>query len=200
VFVDVPVSVPSLPAGVKLRRYFIVCTPAFVRRMSDSKSDDATPVACATAGTINESGGGVFLPLLETGVTMLTDTGRFTAVTSVFAPVDVGAAPYVTWIVPVFVPRLRIDGSAVTVSVRPSRGRIPLGGVTVSHGLSAFAVKLTGVDDPARKSFCTIFPGAPASPPTLRLFAGGCGGTMKMPMTSEYAPRSSLQLLIARTR
>ena len=84
--VELPVCVPSLAAGVKLSKYFINCAEVLASRTSDSKSELPMPAACPTAGTMSESGGGVFLPPLDTGVTRLTETGMFTTVTSGVVP------------------------------------------------------------------------------------------------------------------
>src|SRR4029078_4377708 len=97
----------------------------------------------------------------------------------------------------VLVPRSSVAGSAGTTSVNPCVGTVPEDGVIVIHGLSDFAVNETGVAPPGRKIFCTTFVGVPISADAL-LFAAG--GMMKIPMTFEYGPRSSLQELTPRTR
>src|SRR5947209_19783677 len=98
-------------------------------------------------------------------------------------------------IVPVLVPRLSGPGSAVTVSVMPVVGSVPLDGVTVIHGLSPFAVNCSGVDEPGTKTFVTTFVVAPAS-----VLPFCFGGWLTMLITFENAPPSSLRLLMAGNR
>src|SRR2546428_3009896 len=101
---------------------------------------------------ISESGGGVFLPVEETGVTRLTDTGTLTGATPLPAMRPDDPASYVRMIVPVFVPRLRAAGAGVTVKVTPAGPRGPEEGVTVSHGLSVPAGDEAGGGCPAAKT------------------------------------------------
>src|SRR5689334_22087826 len=110
----------------------MICAEVLASRTSDSKSELPTPLACPTAGMISESGGGVFLPPVETGVTRLTETGMLTAVTTFAAPVDVAPVKEML-IVPVLVPRLSGPGSEVMVSVRLAVGNVPLDGEMVIH-------------------------------------------------------------------
>src|SRR5438132_2597158 len=111
---------------------------------------------------ISESGGGVFFPVDETGVTRLTETGTFAGATPSDLSRPVDPLPYVRRIVPVLVPRWRAAGSDVTVNVTPSGPSVPDVGLTVSHGLSVLAVKVTGGFCPGTKTCCAI----PFSVPT----------------------------------
>src|SRR6266851_3021224 len=108
-------------------------------RMSDSNSDPFAPGVCATAGMISDSGRGVFFPCDATGVTRLTDTELLV----VLLPCTVPFLPeseYSMLIVPVFVPRLSVSGSAVITSVNPWTGTTPDDGVIVTHDLSDVAL------------------------------------------------------------
>src|SRR5579859_8121384 len=63
---------PLSPDGVNVSWYFIGCGEVLLTRMSDSNVEDS-PSACATAGMISASGGGVFFGVFATGATRLTE-------------------------------------------------------------------------------------------------------------------------------
>src|SRR5205085_12226073 len=98
-------------------------------------------------------------------------------------------------IVPVFVPAGSADASEVIVNVSPSGPIVPDAGVTFIHGLSPRAVNCVGVAGPAMKTVCTTELCVPTS-----TFGSELGGVTMVLTTSEYGPRSSLQLLTPRTR
>src|SRR5438132_13635435 len=110
---------------------------------------------------INELGGGPLLPPVVTGVTVETETevllfGATSAGPTLLAPA------YVTTTVAVLVPSFSALGSYVTVSVIPAGPIVPDDGVTVAHGLSVVAVKLTAGVLPAMKTLCAT-PFAPTA-------------------------------------
>src|SRR5438132_319423 len=104
--------------------------------MSDSKCED-TPSACATAGIISASGGGVFFLVGDIGWVRLTEMFE---VDVVVPPFDTTLPPTeepplkVTVTPPVLVPTPRPTGVARTVSVIGPWVTIPVDGVRVSHG------------------------------------------------------------------
>ncbi len=69
-----PAEMPASPVGVKVSWYFTTCGEVFVTRTSDWNCE-FTPLACATAGMINASGGGPDFGFGVTGVTRFTLTG-----------------------------------------------------------------------------------------------------------------------------
>src|SRR4051794_23234012 len=196
--VELPDCVPSVAIGVKLSVYFIVCAETFATRTSDWKFELFAPLVCATPGMISESGCGVLRGTGETGVTTLTEIG--TDVTAEPLLPIFPELPYVTSTVPVFVPRFRVPGAAVTVSVAPAGPTMPEAGVTVSHGLSVLAVKGVGVCTAGSSTVCTTLPNAPASVLDFADFTSTLTGITKTPTTSDHGPASSLQELMPRTR
>src|SRR3954470_17191033 len=146
---------------------------------------------------ISEFGRGVFLPCGATGVTVVTETGTLKGgvVSSATTPFD--AAPNVRMTVAVFVPSFSAIGSERMVSVIPSGPSVPEDGLTVAQGLSVRAVNGTAGVRPAMKIVCRTDAMLPTS--TLVCFRGVSGITVTTTMR-EYGPRSSLQLLMARTR
>src|SRR5437764_2482917 len=85
---------------------------------------------------ISEFAEGVEIVVGETGVTTLMETGTVTGGLVSSAPTFAGEPGKVTMMVAVKVPLGRSAGSAETLSVSPAAGRMPLDGVTVSHGSS----------------------------------------------------------------
>src|SRR5438445_3046118 len=108
--------------------------------MRTSDRNGTTPSRCATAGTINASGGGgaVFaVPL--TGVTRLIDTVVLLLRAS-FGTIPLFPPATEIDTVPVFAPTGRVLGAPRTVTVTlPSLRVVPLDGVTVRYGLSVVA-------------------------------------------------------------
>src|SRR3954469_24339203 len=147
---------------------------------------------------ISEFGSGVVLPPGETGVTVVTETGTLTGVVvSVAMMPPLLAAPSVRMIVAVLVPGFSATGSEMIVSVTPSGPSVPDDGATVAHGLSARAENGTEGVRPGVKMVCRMVLAVPTSTLTWRC---GLSGRMVTMTTGEYGPRSSLQLLMARTR
>src|ERR1041385_1635169 len=120
--------VPS--SDVKVSWYFCVCGAVLVMRTADWKVE-LMPPACATAGMMRASGGGVFFEPGEIGWTRLTLT--VVDVDVEFAPMRLGAAKS-TEIAAVLVPTGRPLVFAVTVSVSVLPVVVPLDGVTLTHG------------------------------------------------------------------
>src|ERR1700686_5078801 len=139
-----PSAMPASPVGMNVTWYFIGCAEEFVTRMSDWNFE-LMPSACATAGMMSASGGGAFFAVGATGCTRLIETvvvdGGF--VSSATRPCWLAAAPKGTLTAPLLVPTGRPFGVAVTVSVVPSAGTVPLDGETVSHGWFVVAVKVS---------------------------------------------------------
>src|ERR1700738_4283347 len=99
--------------------------------MSESKCEER-PFACATAGMKSASGGGVFLGVLDTGATRLTEMFVVDfVVVSLGTNRRVTAEPPLntTFTAPVFVPTSRLDATAVTVSVVPDAETTPVAGL-----------------------------------------------------------------------
>src|SRR3954452_11745029 len=179
IVVELPFCVPSVAIGVKLSVYFIVCAETLATRTSDWKFELFAPLVCATPGMISESGCGVLRGTGETGVTTLTEIG--TDVTAEPLLPIFPELPYVTSTVPVFVPRFRVPGAAVTVSVAPAGPTMPEAGVAVSHGLSVVAVKGVGVCTAGSRTVCTTLPSAPASVLDFADFTSTLTGITKRP-------------------
>src|SRR4051794_13938918 len=99
------------------------------------------PSRWPTEGMISELAEGVEIVDGETGVTTLMETGTVTGGLLSSAPTFDGEPGKVTMMVAVKVPLGRSAGSAETLSVSPAAGRMPLDGVTVSHGSSLIAKK-----------------------------------------------------------
>src|SRR5216684_1743036 len=146
----------------------------------------------------SELGSGVFLPPEETGVTVVTETGTLAGgVVSVATMFPLLEALNERMTVAVFVPSFSATGSEMIVSVAPLGPSVPDDGFTVAHGLSVRAVKLRLGVTPGMKMVCRIVLAVPTS--TLTWRCGMSGRTVTI-TTFEYGPRSSLQLLMARTR
>jgi len=107
----------------------ICAAEPFVRRTSE-KNGLVAPLTCVTTGMISALFGGSDLLPGATGVTRLTESGTLATV----------VPPEVTVTVPVFAPGGRLLGFAVTVTVVPPGGIVPLDGVTVRYGLSVVAL------------------------------------------------------------
>src|SRR5947208_11703769 len=146
-------------------------------------------------GMIIAFAGGPLFPAGVTGVTVETETGTLLfGATSVMPTFP--SAGYSTMTVAVLVPSFSATGSYVTVSVIPAGPSVPVDGETVAHGLSVRALKVTGGFFPAMKTFC-VTASAPAS---IEVCPRGVSGRTNTAATGEYGPRSSRQLLMARTR
>src|SRR5687767_9608424 len=126
------------------------------------------PVACATAGMINASGGGVDFGAAVTGVTLEIDSvGILNVVAS--APIPPRAEDVSSICTePRLVPSGRLVVSAETVSVVPPAATTPDDGCTLSHG----SLMCTTNDWPASSGPSTMlwttmppFTGAAASMP-----------------------------------
>ncbi len=148
----------------------------------------------------SEFGSGVFLPPEETGVTVVTETGTLGGGGGVVS--EATTFPLVATLnkrlpVAVFVPSFSAAGSEMIVSVTPPAPSVPEAGVTVAHGLSVKAKKLTVGVTPGMKMVCRMVLAVPTS--TLTCRCGVSDRTVTI-TTLEYGPRSSLQLLMARTR
>src|SRR3954454_22084928 len=121
--------VASVRVGVKVSWYLICAGDALVRRTSE-KNGLVAPLTCVTTGMISALFGGSDLPPGATGVTRLTESGTLATV----------VPPDVTVTVPVLAPGGSEAGFAVTVTVVPPGGIVPLDGVTVRYGLSVVAL------------------------------------------------------------
>src|ERR1700736_5721530 len=139
-----PCVMPPSPVGVNVTWYFIGWAEEFVTRMSDWNLE-LMPSACATAGMMSASGGGPLLAVGATGCTRLTETvvddeGLVSSGLRLEAP---DAEPNVTVTAPLLVPTGSPSVFAVTVSVVPSGGTVPLDGATLSHGWLVDAVNVS---------------------------------------------------------
>src|SRR5471030_639826 len=139
-------------------------------------------------------GEGSVLLIGVTGVTTLIETGVLMggggAVSLATADLPEVRLIKVTMTVPVWVPFGRVDGSAVTVRVMPWGVRIPLGGVTESHGSSVEAVKFQVCPGmPGMKNVCTIGLIEPTGVVMSGLSSFRAGkGMMTTRATSEKSP------------
>src|SRR5205809_998017 len=113
------------------------------------------PSRWPTEGMIREFADGVEIVVGETGVTTLMETGTVTGGLASSEPIFAGEPGKVRMMVAVKVPLGRSAGSAETLSVSPAAGRMPLDGVTVSHGSSVDAMKANAVPWPGMKTVCT---------------------------------------------
>jgi hypothetical protein len=186
--VCLPLLMPSSPLGRNVSWYFITCGAVFEMRTSDSNFE-LMPSACATAGMISASGGGVLLGITAIGATLLVAT----------VIVDVGAAacvdgcpafalfePNVSVMPPRLVPMGRPFGSATTVSVVPPLGTVPCDGVTVSHGWFGVAVKLWPASAASSGMvYVTSCAASSGTAPATVLAPPLLDGRMPTPMTGE---------------
>src|SRR5579859_4805909 len=164
------------------------------RRTSDEYDEPFMPVVCATAGMMSESGGGVLLPPLATGAAMVTEIGTEVVGVVLFATSrPLAPVPYVTMIAALFVPLCRALRVVVTVSVAPFAPIEPDAGVTLTHGLSAFAVNVVAGVLGGNVIVCVAPAGA-----SMSIVAFAAGGRTSVVTVLEYGPRASLQLLIPR--
>src|SRR3954466_14452706 len=133
--VCLPCEMPVSPVGMKVIWYLIGCAEELVTRTSDWNLE-LMPSAWATAGMMRASGGGAFFATGATGWPRLTETVVFDAglVSSALRLPLLDADPKVTLTAPLLVPTGSPSVFAVTVSVVPSAGPVPLEGETVSHG------------------------------------------------------------------
>src|ERR1700756_2562938 len=159
------------------------------------------PSRWPTEGMISELPAGADCAAGETGVTTLTETGTVTGGLVSSAPIFDEEPGKVMMMVAVNVPFGRSAGSAETVRVRPSSGRTPLFGETVSHGSSVVALKGITEPWPGMKTVCTTT----CLLLTSTVALGPCGlaggvGTMTTRSVAEYGLGPWPQEASARTR